>query len=366
MRYVPIEHVREGMVLGKTLYGEMGEVLLREGTTILGSYLRRIILLGYCGLYIEDELSEDICVNDVISEELKMRTIKSVKNMMNLNTDSNNKEIQKNFEELENLVEKIISELSSTDDLMVNMIDLKVASNYTFYHSVNVSVLSLVTGLAMNLPSRDIYFLGIASLLHDVGKIFIPKEILDKAGPLTPEEFVIMKKHPEAGYTYVKERLATHTKTYMGILCHHERYDGTGYPNKLKGEDIGEFGRIIAVADVYDALTSDRPYRKRINPAEAMEYIMGGGGTFFDINVVQEFSKVIAPYPVGTCVKLTNDFVGIVLENYPECCLRPKIRILKEGENLVEPYIINLKNSNYNVTICDTADVLTTEFQIYS
>ncbi len=361
MRYVPIEYLKEGMILGKTLYGEMGEILLREGSIIIDNYINKIEDLGYFGLYIEDSLSEGICIKDVIGEDLKMRTIKAVKTMMNINRD-NDREIQKSFEELETLVENIVNDISSNKDLMINMIDLKVANNYTFYHSVNVTVLSLVIGLAMNLSSSDLYLIGTAALLHDVGKIFTPSEILEKPGPLTKEEFEIIQKHPEDGYNYVKEKLIAHTKTYMGILTHHERFDGTGYPNKIKGHDITKFGRIIAVADVYDALTSDRPYRKRINPSEAMEYIMGGGGTFFDIEVVQEFSKIIAPYPVGTCVKLTNGFVGIVVENYSDCCLRPKIKVVKEESKLVEPYLLNLKTSNFNVTICDTADVLTTEF----
>ncbi len=362
MRYVPIENVTDGMILGKTLYGEMGEILLRQGSVIIDSYIPKIILLGYFGLYIEDSLSEGICVEELISEELKMKTVSAVKNMMNINKNDK-KEIQKSFESLENLVGNIVDEISSNKDLMINMIDLKVASNYTFYHSVNVTVLSLVIGVALNLSSKDLYLLGIAALLHDVGKIFVPIEIVDKQGPLTTDEFTEMKKHPETGYKYVKEKLLTHTKAYMGILSHHERFDGSGYPSSLKGYDITQFGRIIAVADVYDALTSDRPYRKRVNPSEAMEYIMGGGGTFFDINIVQKFSKIVAPFPVGTCVMLTNNFVGIVVENYPDCCLRPKIKIFKENDKLIEPYIINLKDSLYNVTICEIADVLTTDFK---
>ena len=360
MRYVSIEHLSEGMILGKTLYGEMGEILLREGSKILGSYLNKIASLGYYGLYIQDAFSEEIDVKDVINQDLKMRTIQAVKTMMNINRD-NDKEIQKSFEQLEELIENIIKDISSNKDLIVNMIDLKVANNYTFYHSVNVTVLSLVIGLAMNLSPKDMYSIGIASLLHDIGKIFTPNEILDKPGPLTFEEYKVIRKHPEDGYKYVKEKLSTHTKIYLAILEHHERFNGTGYPKQIAGKDIGLFARIISVADVYDALTSDRPYKKRAIPSEAMEYIMGGGGTFFDIDVVKEFSKIVAPYPVGTCVRLTNNLVGIVVENFSDCCLRPKIKIIKDGDKFIEPYLINLKTSNYNVIISDTTDSLTTE-----
>jgi len=360
MRYVAIEHLREGMILGKTLYGEMGEVLLREGSEILKSYENKISSLGYFGLYIQDALSEDIDVKGAISEDLKMRTIQAVKTMMNINRE-NDKEIMKSFDELENLIENIIKDISANKDLIINMIDLKVANNYTFYHSVNVSVISLVIGLAMNLSPKDMYNLGIASLLHDIGKIFTPNDILDKPGPLTFEEYNIIRKHPEDGYNYVKEKLFTHTKTYLAILEHHERFDGTGYPRQIAGKNIGLFARIISVADVYDALTSDRPYKKRAIPSEAMEYIMGGGGTFFDIDVVKEFSKIVAPYPVGTCVKLSNNLVGIVVENFSDCCMRPKIKIIKDEHGPIKPYIINLKISNYNVIIVDTADALSSD-----
>jgi len=360
MRYVAIEYLREGMTLGKTLYGEMGEVLLREGAIILKNYINKISSLGYFGLYIQDALSEDIDIKDVINEDLKMRTIQGVKNMMNINRD-NDKEIQKSFIELEDLVENIVKDISANKDLIINMIDLKVSNNYTFYHSVNVTVISLVIGLAMELSTKDMYNLGIASLLHDIGKIFTPNSILDKPGPLTFEEYNIIRKHPEDGYNYVKDKLFTHTKTYLAILQHHERFDGTGYPRQISGKDICLFARIISVADVYDALTSNRPYKKRILASEAMEYIMGGGGTFFDIEVVREFSKIIAPYPVGTCVSLSNNLVGLVVENFSDCCLRPRIKVIKNGDNFIEPYLINLKTSNFNVIISDTTDVLTTE-----
>lgn len=360
MRYIVIEHIKDGMILGRTLYGEMGEILLREGSAIKSNYLEKIKQLGYFGLYVQDSYSEDIDVKSLISDDLKMRTVKAVKTMMNIKGE-NKKEIEKTFDELENLVESIVSDISYNKDLMINMLDLKVANNYTFYHSVNVTVISLVIALSLNLSQKDLYNIGIASLLHDIGKIYTPNEILDKPGVLTSEEFDIIRKHPLDGYHYVKEKLLAHTKTYLGILQHHERFDGKGYPYGLKGKDISLFARIISIADVYDALTSDRTYRRRINPSEAMEYIMGGGGTMFDVEVVKEFAKIVAPYPVGTCVLLTNGIEGIVVENFADCCLRPKIKVFSKENISIDPYYIDLKTSNFNVTIKDTIDVLTVE-----
>ena len=344
------------MILAKTLYGYNGEILLTMGRPILPSYVKALFKLGFCGIYIEDELSEDITVGNIINDELKMRTIKSLRNLMQVNVKK--EEIQSELKIIGKLIENIVNEISCNEDTMVNIIDLKVASEYTFYHCVNVCVLSIVLGVALNFKKKELYLLGTAALLHDIGKINIPNKILDKPGKLTYEEFEIIKQHSENGYKYVKENLNINQKVYMGIYQHHERYDGKGYPLNIKGEEISLFGRIIAITDVYDALISDRPYRKGVLPSDGMEYIMGFCGTMFDQQLVKTFCTKIAPYPIGTCVNLSNGLLGIVVENYSSYCLRPSVRIIKTSNKLVDPYLINLKESNYNVTITGVADAI--------
>ncbi|WP_026882057.1 HD-GYP domain-containing protein [Clostridium akagii] len=356
MRYVLIKYIREGMILGKTLYGDNGEILLTKGTSINLLYVKILIRLGYSGIYIRDELSEDITVTEIISDALRMRTMKSIKNLMRPNIKED--EIKSSLKVIEVLTKNIVDEISCNKDIIVNMIDLKVASEYTFYHSVNVCVISMVLGSALKLRKKDLYLLGIASLLHDIGKIYTPNEILDKPSKLTYEEFETIKLHSENGYRYVKKYLNIHTKVSMGIYEHHERYDGTGYPLNIKWEKISLFGRIISIADVYDALVSDRPYRKGILPSEAVEYIMGGGGTMFDQHLVRTFSDRISCYPIGTCVILSNSLIGIVVENYSGYSLRPLVKIIQYEDKLVTPYLINLKESNYNVTIVGMTDAL--------
>lgn len=356
MRYISTNNIEEGMILGKTLYGCNGEMLLRKNRPVLLTYIKKLNYLGYHGIYIDDELSEDINVTEVISEELKMKTIKSVKNLMKPNKSK--QEIQSSIKVIEGLMESIVDEITCNKDVIVNMIDLRVSSEHTFYHSVNVCVLSMVLGVALKLNKDELYLLGISSLLHDIGKIYTPNEILDKPGKLTPKEFEIIKLHSENGYKYVKEYLAINDKVYVGIYQHHERYDGTGYPLNIIGKDISLFGRIIAIADIYDAVISDRPYRKGVLPSEGIEYIMGGCGTLFDQDLCRIFCAKIAPYPVGTCVNLSNNLTGIVVENYLNYCLRPSVRIIEDGDKVIKPYLINLKESNYNVTIIGVGDAL--------
>jgi HD-GYP domain-containing protein (c-di-GMP phosphodiesterase class II) len=174
--------------------------------------------------------------------------------------------------------------------------------------------------------------------------MFIPKEILNKKGPLTADEFEVIKTHSQKGYELLNKCYNVPPVSCLSILHHHEKYNGEGYPLKVSGDRIHRNSRIISVVDVYDALTSRRPYRKAMPPSEAIEYIMGGGGTHFDPDVVEIFCKKIPPYPVGTTIKLSDAKIGLVIENFEDCCTRPMVKIFKHGDKKVTPYNINLKN----------------------
>lgn len=356
MRFIAASCLREGMVLGKTLYGLNNQILLTAGTVLNKIYVNRIVMLKYNGVYVEDDLSKDIPVLDILSDELKQKTVKGIKQIFVESTaEISSGRMPKGKKDLSGtkmLVESIVEDILDNKNLMINMVDLKIFDEYTFYHSVNVTVLSIVLGAAIHLTTEELYKLGLSALLHDIGKVFIPKEILNKPGRLTEKEFEIVKSHSEAGYKYIKEGYDVPLKSYVGILQHHERYDGGGYPDGKKFENISLFGRIISISDVYDALTSDRPYRKGMLPSEAMEYIMGGSGTMFDPKLVKVFVKKIAPYPVGVCVELSNGFKAIVAENYEECCMRPKVKVYEQGDKKINPYEINLADEKYrHITI---------------
>jgi HD-GYP domain-containing protein (c-di-GMP phosphodiesterase class II) len=192
-----------------------------------------------------------------------------------------------------------------------------------------------------------------------MGKVYIPKEILNKRSTLTEHEFSIIQTHPEKGYEFLKEHSAVPAAVYPGVLQHHERYDGTGYPKGLKKDNISMASRILGVTDVYDALTSDRPYRKSLKPSESIEYIMGGSGTLFDPAVVADFLQKVSPYPLGTAVLLSNGCKGIVIHKHQDNCLRPQVRIVKHGDKKVTPYIVDLKEdkSMIDVVIVDITNI---------
>lgn len=355
MRFIPAFSLREGLILGKSIYNNFGGLLLKEGSEIKQPYIEKILELGFQGLYIDDDISKDIEIENVISDELKLKSISKLKNMfMNIDKGSST---DKDIKEIGNIAEDMVEELIVNRDLMVNMVDIKSFDDYTFFHSVNVAVLSIIMGIALNLNKSDLYKLAMGALLHDVGKVFINQDLLNKKGKLTDEEFEIMKSHSINGYRYIKSNFNVPVRSYIAVLDHHEKWDGTGYPNNKLGEDISLFGRIIAIADVYDALTSDRPYKKSSLPANVIEYIMGGPGSHFDFDLVNIFIKKVAAYPVGTCVKLNNGVIGIVVENYSDSSTRPKIRVLNSPSE--EYTYINLRddiNSN-NLTIIDVVNI---------
>lgn len=356
MRFVATNCLREGMKLGKSILGNKNERLLSAGCILKDSYIRRIKELGYNGIYIDDNLSKDIEIVETISTSLRNETANTIKGtFMNAESSSDGKVPLKEQEDINKLIGNMINEILENKNFMVNMVDLKTFDNYTYFHSVNVTVLSVVIGVGLGLNEQDLFKLGLGALLHDIGKIFIPKEILNKPGKLTDEEYEIMKTHAYKGFEYLKNHFDIPITSYVAALQHHERYDGTGYPYQYKGDNISLFGRIMAVADVYDALTSDRPYRKGLLPSEAVEYIMAGGGTLFDPKMVRVFVDKVAPYPVGTFVRLSDKREGIVAENFQRFGMRPKVKIVIENGEEIEPYVINMKDdkNTRHVTITE-------------
>jgi len=353
MRFVPTGCIRTGMRLGKTLYNASGEMLLSEGKEIIPPYIERLQQLRINGVYIDDSISEDIEIRNVVSDEVRNKAVQGVRNILTHAINDNSADKTAAIVQAKEIVESIMAEILKNGNLMINMVDLKVFDEYTYYHSVNVAVLSSVVGVAIGMNHKDLFALGLASLLHDIGKVFIDKGIINKPGKLSDDEFFDVQRHSELGYTYLRSMFEMPVKSSMGILHHHERYDGSGYPKGLKAEQISLFGRIIAVADVFDALVSDRPYRKALLPSDAMEHIMGNASVHFDPNIARIFSMKVAPYPLGTAVELSNGNVGLVVENYEGFGLRPAVKVISERGKMVTPYVINLLTDSkcLNITI---------------
>ena len=364
MRLVPIEFAKPGDYLAKTIFNDDGRVLLREGVVLTDKFLSRIRELQIFSIYIGDEYS-NIIIEDVIKPELRQNAIKAIKdtfysfekynlysNNINFNEKKFAKEKQAYFESIGCIAKDIIDEIISKKNVMINLIDIKSMDNYTYQHSVNVAVISLVLGVQLQLNQNDLYTLCMGALIHDIGKVLIPKDIVLKPGPLTEEEFITIKEHTTRGYEYLRGCLDISAPARIVALQHHEKMAGGGYPDNIKNKSINRFARIVAIADVYDALTSDRPYRKAMSPNDAVEYILSHGDTQFDYEMVKAFSKAVVPYPPGTLVKLNTGDIGVVTDVFPNFALRPQVKVLKSGTSS------NSKEVGSIISLVDQLDIV--------
>lgn len=339
MRYVPIYCLHDGMKLGRNIYSSDGITLLSKDVRLTDEYIKSLEKLGVNGVYIEDNVSHDIAIKSIISDELRVQAIKSIKGIYN---DPDN--VSNSITTVESMAKSIIGEILNNKNIMINMVDIKTFDDYMYSHSVNVAVLSSVIGMAMHLENSKIEKLTASALLHDIGKVFIPKSIINKNERLTDEEEKLYKSHTEKGYRYIKQHYNIPVTTYVGILQHHERYDGYGYPDGKRGEEISKFGRILSVCDAYDNLVSEKPNKKAYLPSDAIEYIMANNGQIFDPKVVKVFLKRVAPYPLGTIIKLSNGEKAIVIGNNEECSTRPMVRNIETNTVYDLTFDTKLKN----------------------
>jgi HD-GYP domain-containing protein (c-di-GMP phosphodiesterase class II) len=246
------------------------------------------------------------------------------------------------------LVEDITASVLRSPSALVSLARLKTKDDYTYLHSVSVCALMVSLGRQLGLPGPQLREAGLAGLLHDLGKAAIPLEILNKPGRLTDEEFALVKEHPRAGHAMLSDAGVTSESALDVCLHHHERIDGRGYPDGLAGEAISLHARMGAVCDVYDAITSDRPYKAGWHPAEAIrrmaQWTKEG---HFDERVFQAFVKCIGIYPTGSLVKLQSGRLAVVLEQRESSLLTPRVKVFfSTRSNLhIPPEEIDLASS---------------------
>lgn len=345
MRVVPVNAVKGEAYLAADLHNDNGNVLLKKGVLLTAPLLQKIQENNIFTIYIMDKYS-DVEIEDVIRPELRRRAVTTIMETFRSIEKSNREQrdepgdLRKNLvirqmdryiTDLRSIAQGIIDDLTSNPNLLINLVDIKNIDTYTYDHSVNVAVLSLIIGLESKISRLELQPLFMAGLLHDIGKTMISKDILNKNGTLNDMEMEIMKEHCELGYKYVRENFSFPILVTNAIHQHHERLDGTGYPKKIFGNLVSKYARIIAIADTYDAMISDTPYSKPVAPNEALEFIMGGAGSFFDYDLVSIFSRKVIPFPEGTLVKLSGDMIGVVKKtnnNYP---LRPVVEIINHS-----------------------------------
>lgn len=360
MRRAFVEELQPGMVVGKEILNERGDVLLAQGVTLTPRYIEVLKDLGYYAIYVRDGVADDVEPPDILSDRVRIATAKHIRQLFSLAQDTAARSAQNqrstavnptmaaapNFSQLYLDVERIIDRAMNAQ-VLSGVTSLKNHDNYTFEHSVEVAVVGVMLGIRLRLPPSDLHQLALGCLCHDIGKLAVPQDILNKRGRLKEEELILVRKHADAGYEIARQIMGTADVIARHVVWqHHERQDGNGYPRGLRGLNKftmsrdGHFGRglilptaeIAALAEVYCGLASDQVYRPALPPAQIVNVLLRMAGTHLNADIVRRFLSMLPLYPIGTQVAIISGRLqglrGVVTQVNPSDIQRPVVRIL--------------------------------------
>jgi len=382
MQRVFIDNITPGSIIAEDVFNYNGRILLSKGTLYHESFRRRLENAGINELLIDNKFEDSFAdlpknyfsdqdvlghhtagvlsissnstyqlqIDDVIYEKTRLQAELLVKKtMIKLNGKSNLK-----IDKIKDIVNNILEQLLSKKDIVLTLSQIRSVDDYTYEHSVNVCVIALILGIDLKLDISSLKKIGMGAILHDIGKVGVPENILKKPSKLTPEEFEEIKKHTLYGYEILR-KTDVDEESALIALHHHEKYDGTGYSHKLKGETIPLFSRIVAVADVYDAISNNRVYRKKMSPDKVYKHICKLGNTHFDNSIMESFIGHLSLYPNGTGVILNTGHKGVVIGQNKLLPESPIIRVFKKEKiSIKNSYAdIDLSTTKY-LYICDT------------
>lgn len=330
---VPITQVVPGMMTARDIYSMNDQLILTKDVVLESNTIAKIMFYAIPNIYIynDKEEKEFATYQEEIqaSEEFKkfdhvykdvLNDIQSAVNQM----VTNDKKL--NQQELNGYIKRIIVTGKSKYHLLELITCIRDFDDLTFAHSINVALICSVFGEWLHMSEDDKDVLTMCGLLHDIGKIMIPSEILGKPGKLTKEEFDIIKEHPEQGYLILLSQNVDH-RVRLAALQHHERYDGGGYPLGKDGDNIDEFSMIVAIADVYDAMTSTRVYRDAMCPFTVLKMFQEEGRHQYNIKYLLPLMERIAEVYINHTVRLSNDMTGEVIMLNHDSLAQPVIRV---------------------------------------
>lgn len=344
MKRMPVDTLKPGMTVARNVINSSGQILACMGAKISTQYIQYLKELGVMSIYVSDDFSSEqelvSSQSDIISEQLRLDTVRFVKDSFHDVTQFRRIDTS----QVQKTVSRLLDDILSKDSVLVSLADIRTHDDYMFGHSVNVCVMSLVTGITMGLDSEHLKELGIGALLHDIGKLYIPPNILNKPYDLEAWEYEEVQKHTSIGFELLQQHEDLTEPVMQVAHQHHERWDGQGYPQKLSGREIGSYARIVAVADVYDALMADRPYRSSYTLGQTTTIINRLSGIHLDPECVDALMTNLAVYPIGSLVELNTGSIAMVMSVNKVSPSRPVVKILfdKYGQKLEKPYRVDL------------------------
>lgn len=337
-----------GNMIAEPVYSEQGNLLLKEGITINKHVLDRLLIHEIDYVYILDTLLEGVEPKSLVNEEKLQESVKIVKHVFDDVLHNERMGVKaciskKDIALVKQVVEELLAELENAENILYTVVDLIGTDAYTYKHSVNVTVLSIITAKAMGYNQEDIRNIAMGALLHDIGKVRVESELILKPSKLTFDEKTRVEMHPRYGYELLEAVDGLPFTTKQIVLLHHEKLDGSGYPLGLKGIEIPEYVRIVTVCDMYDAMTTDRVYRDKMPIYRALDILMAEAIYRIDPAIYSILLDNIAVYPIGTGIILSDGRIGVVIRYRHKNPARPIVRVLNNNSN----------SDNINVEVLD-------------
>ncbi len=388
MILLSLSDVQPGMVLGVGLRNKEGHILLGPGVVLTHQYLGRLQDLGYCAIWIDDEETRDIPIDDAITEATRIAATTAIRDTFSLTSRETealrslsvkdvrssleNRRFQAVFqdnaviERLSGHVEKVVGEVLDRA-VLSGLSSLRTHNSYMYHHCLDVAVTATMVGRLLGWDLETLKKLAIGCILHDIGMIFLENDLLEVATPIGVEQMSRIKEHTVLGYLFMRDTLRVGILAAHVAYQHHERQDGSGYPRGLTGTNrivegaevhlpgrIMPMGEVAAIADFYDACSSDRPYRRRHAPDQVWRMIRAAAGRQLNTEMVRRFLEVLPPYPLGTQVVVTSGrwkgHSGVVARLDPRAMHLPVIRLLRSPSgDRMSPVELDLKREETRI-----------------
>lgn len=349
LRRVEIRPDITGQYVARTVFDEQGRVLVRQGTLLTPTLIGLLLKHEIPGIWATNTAVPNLEVREAVAHETRETTRRALKDVI-MAVQDDPKSVGPKGAALLRAVKQLVDDILSNEEVVLNISHLRAWDNYTYEHSVQVAILSAIMGRHLFMSESELHRLTIGAILHDIGKVAVPQEILSKSGALTDEEFEIVKGHVRIGWDLVHDRFSIPPTSSIVVLQHHERLDGSGYPKGLKDEAIYPFSKIVAVADVFDAMRADRVYRSRLTPVDVVEIFLKEAGTKFEKRAVEALFLRVAVVPTGEIVRLSHGHLAIVTGQNPGHPLTPLVTVVADDMNQpVERHEMDLKDSGWRV-----------------
>ena len=345
-KYMRTRQLKPGMKMDQSVVDRLGRNLVTRGAVLDEYVIESLLKLGVMNVYIqegEDDPEEEkvnislaaqaniekLYTEDrskvALSNDVRKRISYGIQSIYS-NTDTANL-----ASTTASITNDLLNAIDQNNAIAIDIGELKTSDEYTFKHSVDVATIAMILAKQQGLSKQEIFEIGVAGLLHDVGKTKVPLEILNKPGRLDEEEFAIMRQHSVYGYRMVTDKPDFSPAVAMGVLQHHEKINGAGYPMGVDESKISPYAKILSVADIYDALITERPYKQAFSQRDAVEMIMSMTHEL-DMKAMKSFLESMILYPVGSIVDLSNGEKAKVVKNSPHYILRPTVVGVQSGK----------------------------------